>query len=262
MADMKRASTKWWIGGGIVAAGAVWWMYRKKQQASAAANTPDPNIDPNTGLPYSAEYGSGGSSPVGVTPSLYGYQDPFGNTITPGSGGSIVTAPSTNAAWAQQAESYLTSGPAGMNGLSVAAAIGKALGGLTLSQDEFNIVETAVGFLGRPPQGWPNGAPHMAPPGGQTGGGGVTTPSPPTGVHQVGSQIGSVGIAWNPVSGADGYRVYGLDGGFRDAINAPATSIGLRGLQGNTTYFFYVTSVTSTGKESLPSAPVMVRTSR
>ncbi len=173
MAEIQGIKTRWWVIGGIGAAGVVYWAY-KRQQASAAAaqtSTQDPNIDPNTGLPYSAEYGSGGSSPVGLTPSLYGYTDQFGNLITPGTGQPIVTAPTTNAAWAQQAESYLTN-QGGYDGPTVIAALGKALAGIALTDNELAIVQAASGFLGPPPQGWPNGAPHGSPPGGQ----GVTGP--------------------------------------------------------------------------------------
>lgn len=212
MAEIQGVKTKWWLIGGVGAVGVVWWVYKRKQASAAAAatSTQDPNIDPATGQPYSTEYSGSGSSPVGVTPSLYGYQDPFGNLITPG-GGSVVTAPSTNAAWAQQAESYLTN-QAGYDALTSAAALGKALGGIPLTNDEYTTVETAVGFIGQPPQGWPNGAPHQGPQTGQTGGGNLVV----TGLKQVpGGFSGDVVLSWDPTPGAVAYKI----------VNGPGTPI-------------------------------------
>lgn len=148
MTPIMGVDGKWWLIGGTAAAGVVYWAYKKSSKSTAAPT--DPNIDPNTGLPYG--YDTGSSSPVtGVTPSYY-Y-----NPTTSGT-----TSPTTNAQWAQAAEEYMTQ--QGYDALAVAAALGKYLTNQNLTDDQLSIVQTAIAFEGYPPTSVP--APHVAPPGG------------------------------------------------------------------------------------------------
>lgn len=162
---MKKSTKNWMIIGGVGAAGIViWYMMRAKSGASAAGA--DPNIDPNTGIPYAQEsssgyggYGIGG----GGVPQQFGYYDPQTGQYITGTGS--VTTPPTNASWAQQVEAYLQT--VGYDPTTVAAALGKYLTGQVLSSDQQGIVAAAVGFYGNPPQGAPPVT--TTTPGGQSG---------------------------------------------------------------------------------------------
>jgi len=164
----KKPSRNILIFGGVAAAGLVYWMYKKNATASSSGTT-DPNIDPATGQPYSSEYyDSSSSGAVGTTPSLYGYTDPFGNLITNPSTTNVVTAPSTNEAWAQQAASYLVN-QGQYDAATVYAALGMYVGSAgkaNLTDDQYAIVEAAYGYVGKPPN--PIDPPHVSPPTGQT----------------------------------------------------------------------------------------------
>jgi hypothetical protein len=153
---MKK-STRNWLIIGIIGGGAivVYYVMRSRSAAAAGSTAADQGIDPNTGIPYSQE-SSGLNSPYGTTPSLYGYTDPSTGAFISGVGSGstgVVTAPSTNASWAQEVESYL--GNLGYDPMAVAAALGKYLTGQTLSSDQAAIVAAAQGFWGNPPQGAP-----------------------------------------------------------------------------------------------------------
>lgn len=151
------------ILGAVATAGIViWYVMRARSQSSSSTSTTDPSIDPSTGLPYAQEYGGYGAGGMGV-PQQFGYYDPTtGQYIT---GTASVTAPPTNASWAQQVESYLQT--VGYDPTTVAAAIGKYLTGQTLSSDQQGIVAAAVGFYGNPPLGAPPIS--TGTPGGQSG---------------------------------------------------------------------------------------------
>jgi hypothetical protein len=155
---MKK-STRNWLIVGILGGGVVVVYYVMRARSSAATNatgtTTDPSIDPSTGIPY-AEEDSGALGAYGTSPSLYGYTDPSTGAFISGVGAGatgVVTAPSTNASWAQQVEAYLQN--LGYNPTSVAAALGKYLTGQSLSADQAAIVAAAQGFYGNPPQGAP-----------------------------------------------------------------------------------------------------------
>ena len=171
---MKKSTRNWLLIGALGAAGVVIWyvMYSRAKGSTTAASSDA--IDPNTGIPYSQEYGSmGGYGPSGVTPSLYGYTDPTTGAFISGVGAGatgVVTAPSTNASWAQQVEAYLQN--IGYDPVAIAAAIGKYLTGQTLTSDQSGIVAAAQGFFGPPPQGAP--VISVTPPSGNGSGGGST----------------------------------------------------------------------------------------
>ena len=160
---MKKNTRNWLlIGGGVAALAVVYYVMKSRSSASG--------IDPATGIPYDQEYSAAGAGagPVGATPSLYGYIDPTTGAFISGAGApGLVTAPSTNASWAQQVEAYLQN--LGYDPIGVAAAIGKYLTGQTLSQQQADIVRAALGFFGNPPQGAPpisQGPPPVQGPGG------------------------------------------------------------------------------------------------
>jgi len=156
---------KWLIGGLIVVgAGVVWYVMRRNSQSQAANQT---GIDPTTGMPYASEMYGGYGMPQGTTPSLYGYVDPTTGAFISGAGAGSqsVIAPTTNASWAQDVESYLTS--LGYDAQTVAAALGKYLTGQKMTADQAAIVAAAQGFYGNPPQGAP--PPVTTPPPGQNG---------------------------------------------------------------------------------------------
>ena len=179
---MKKSTRNWLIIGGLAAAGGVIWYVMKSrsasnQQSASAADMAAQGIDPSTGVPYAQEYG--GYGVAGTSPSLYGYTDPTTGQFISGVGalpaGGVVTAPSTNASWAQQVEAYLEN--LGYDPTTVAAAIGKYLTGQQLSSDQAGIVAAAQGFFGNPPQGAPTVV--TTPPTGQGTGGGTTGGNPP-----------------------------------------------------------------------------------
>lgn len=146
-------------GAGLVAAGILGYMYYKNRSASSAAATTDtsstdPNaIDPNTGIPYADETDYSG---VGTSPGLDGVYDPTtGQYIGTGVGTALggITTVSTNAAWAQASEAYLTN--LGYDPATTAAALGAYLLGVPLTSDQYAIVQAAIGFEGTPPNGAP-----------------------------------------------------------------------------------------------------------
>ena len=163
------------VGGGVY----IWW--RHKNQAASAA----PAAASAFGYGYGYGYGGYGySNPAFNDPYItgaYGYGGMYGYGIGVGYGAGVPNPPSapsqvasTNAAWAQAAESYL-SNTGGYDPGTVAGALGIYLSGGTPTTDQQSIIDAAIAFEGYPPTAGPNGYPpaiHTAPPGGQTGGGG------------------------------------------------------------------------------------------
>lgn len=148
---MKKGTKNWLIIGGVGAAGIVIWYIMKNRSAQAAGT------DPTATDPYATDqYGGYGVSGYGSNvPSQFGYYDPTTGAYITGSGisGSTVTAPSTNAQWAQQVEAYLQG--LGYDPVAVGNAIGKYLTGQHLSQNQAGIVAAAKAFFGQPPTGAP-----------------------------------------------------------------------------------------------------------
>jgi hypothetical protein len=159
MAKVKNVKWQWWVLGGVGVAGG-YYVHKRNQDAKAAAVPEDTALsDASTYDPNYSGYG---------TATLGGYTDPgSGQFITPGTG-IVVTSPSTNAAWAQQAVAYLST--QGYNPLTVVEALGRYLAGATLSDSQLGIVQAAIAVEGLPPQSVP--PPHTAPPSGQPGGSG------------------------------------------------------------------------------------------
>jgi hypothetical protein len=147
---------KQWI---MVAAGggAIGLWYLHKRNAAAAATTsptttaPDPNaIDPTTGQTYGSEGSGGGTSG-------------FGAGMSPGANysggptslldGSTFQQPSTNAAWVQDAVSYLSN--LGQDSSTVLSALGAYTNGTAITPAQQNIVQQALAALGSTPTAVP-----------------------------------------------------------------------------------------------------------
>jgi hypothetical protein len=172
------------IGGGI-------YLYIKHKNSAAA--TPAAGAAAAFGYGYGG-FGYGGygyNNPAFNEPyiggefgygGVYGYGQGVGYGVgTPYPPSTPTQLATTNAAWAQAAESYLAN-TGGYDPATVAGALGIYLSGGTPSATQQSIIEAAIAFQGYPPTAGPSGYPpsiHVAVPGGgQTGGsggGGTTT---------------------------------------------------------------------------------------
>jgi hypothetical protein len=127
---------------------------------AATSGTDGSAIDDGSGLDYGD---SSGLYPYGDSTAVAGgYYDPYsGQYIGTGVGlpGPVVTTVSSNAAWAQQAEAYMTQ--LGYGPVTVGNAIGKYLSGQGLTPSQEAIVQAAITFEGQPPQPVP--PPHLVP---------------------------------------------------------------------------------------------------
>lgn len=174
----KQVSTPVLVAVSVGGAFAIYYVYKQHKAASSASSASSPSaIDPVTGLPYSQDntidpltgmsylaeaqqYGSVQAAEQAVAASsaidysgAYGY----GSSVA-GTAGTLVPASTTqattyasNAAWAQAAEAGLTD--IGYGSTDVAAALGRYLGGLSLTSDQATIVQAAIAEYGPPPVG-------------------------------------------------------------------------------------------------------------
>jgi PASTA domain len=176
-----------YIIGGIVGIGGLAYFWYKHKETAAAAATPAASA--SSGV-YGYGYGGYGyQNPAFNEPYIggeYGYGGLYGYGIGAGYGVGAPTAPvqvaTTNAAWAQAAENYLTTS-GGYDPGTVAAALGIYITGSTLSAAQQAVVEAAIAFEGYPPQAGANGYPpamHTSQPVGQGGGGTGTTVTVPS----------------------------------------------------------------------------------
>lgn len=192
---MGNVPKKGVVIGGVLASGVGIYIYFKHKNSAAATTTPAATTGTGSGYGYGYGYGSYantygygyGALALGASGALsgaYGYggfgYGGFGYGGFPGVGVSVppTAAPaSTNAAWAQEAEAYLSS-TGGYNPITVTTALGIYLTGSTLSAAQAQVVEAAIAFEGFPPVSAAGGFPpglHTATSGGQTG----TTPAAP-----------------------------------------------------------------------------------
>lgn len=236
-----------WAGGALVA-GIVFYAYWKDRRAASGTTTaPDPNaIDPATGLPYSAETGATAASGVGSVANASGY----------GTGPATV-AITTDQQWAQAVEQDPGLSTFDPNFLST--TLGKYLSGQALTNDEATLVRTAWAFQGQPP----GREPIKLVTTGSTPGGGTTgtPPATPSGLHVISTQVttGSVGLGWNAVAGATGYRV-----GVRNNSNSTnpwsyqdigaGTSTTVGALHSKTNYEFTLQARNAAGLSGYPAA--------
>lgn len=175
------------IIGGIGGVAVTAYLYMKhKAAASQAAATP-----PAAGYGYGYGYGAYGySNPAfaaASTPYEYGYGAMgygyygYGGEFA-GLGGygspypvtSTATAATTNAGWAEAAETYLA-GQTGANPATVAAALGKYITGASVTSDQEAIIQQAIAFEGYPPDPGPNNYPPSIKTTGTSGQTGTTT---------------------------------------------------------------------------------------
>lgn len=126
---------KWLIGGGVAALAYVVYRYWKASHA-APADTGS-LIDPQTGLPYSAENLSTG-----------GYVNPNPVTSVDTTTGSEIR---TNAQWVAAVVEALSN--IGTDPSWTGAVMGKYLASQPLTSDEANTVRVAWAFKGKPPEG-------------------------------------------------------------------------------------------------------------
>lgn len=166
------------IVGAVVGVVGAFYLYEKHKN-SAASTTATPGS-------YGYGYGYGGygySNPAFNEPYIggeYGYGGLYGYGIGEGYGVGSSVAPTqvvtTNAAWAQAAENYLTEN-GGYDPATVAAALGIYITGSTLSAAQQAVVEAAIAFEGYPPIAGASGYPpamHTSAATGQGGGTGTT----------------------------------------------------------------------------------------
>lgn len=160
---------KQWQVWAVVAGGAAvtYFVIRQHKASAAAASSAGDAVDPITGLTTSqdiAQYGSVAAADAayqsggGTGAASYGYggisggssAGPLGSLDTP-IGVTSGNGYATDADWDQA----VTAGLANINysASDVASAIGRYLGGLSLTPDQQNIVNTALGEFGPPPSG-------------------------------------------------------------------------------------------------------------
>jgi hypothetical protein len=166
--------------------GIAWYRHSKNKAAAATDQglQQDPNaIDPATGLTYGEEAAgiasgtlAGAGTPYGDTSGLIGYdaqgQPIYADTVGYGPAPSFTT----NANWAQGAESYLVA-TTGADAGVVAAALGTYIAGQPLTDAQAQIVQSAIAFFGQPPQAGSNGYPPSLKLSGQPGSTGGSTGS-------------------------------------------------------------------------------------
>lgn len=228
------------IAGGLLIA----YYFNKKNGASSSSQ---PQVD------------TGGNPAVGTGLVSAGIP---GGVTTPNPS----TQPVDNAGWLSLAEAQAVRD--GYNPVTAAGALNTFLNGGTLQPDQATLVQRIVSELES--QGIniptvPSGGSIATTP---TGGGGSTgsPPSTPTGLHVLPGQVSSisVGLGWNAVPGATGYRV-----GVRNNANTtnpwsyqsigPGTSTTVGALHGKTLYEFTIQAQNASGLSGYPPA-IFVRT--
>ncbi|MER6059475.1 fibronectin type III domain-containing protein [Streptomyces albidoflavus] len=182
-----------------------------------------------------------------------------GVTLTPGgaAGGSANSGggshndggvPATDAEWVRAAVELVSSG---FDVGAVQAALGRYITRQPLDAQQESIVRAAIGALGYPPGGaYPIDK--------------VPTPTPsaltePKGLKQTASTATSVTIAWTPVAGANGYRIYrsGVSQNVGHSMDALAL---VGGLEPGTSYKFTVRALDAAGKTGPASSAVTAKT--
>ena len=185
----------------------------------------------------------------GMLPSVSGAVSPdnsygIDNGDTPTSTSGITT----NDAWSRFAAAQLQQGDK-WSYSDIVAALGNYVTDKPLTSAQKEIVSAAIGIAGYPPVGT-----HPIISGGDTS---ITVA--PTGLRLVEATTTSVKMAWNPVAGATGYRLY--RSGVSQVVgvaNGPSGEIG--GLTTNQDYLIQVAAFTASGAIGPKSSAVKVRT--
>lgn len=170
------------IAGAVIGVGGALFLWYRHKTAAATSTAPASSYG------YGSNYGYGGygyTNPAFNEPYIggeYGYGGVYGYGIGVGYGVGSPYPPTsppsvatTNAAWAQAAESYLIN-TGGYDPETVSGALGVYISGGTLSSTQQAIVEAAIAFEGYPPQAGASGYPpamHTTASTGQGGGGGT-----------------------------------------------------------------------------------------
>lgn len=212
------------LAGGSVGLVAIWYVVQRRNATDTTTTdgtdttTTDTSIDPNAsgayGSGYGGDYSTGGSADYSP-PELDSYVDPSTGAVITGGGATpvytppkpvVITKPTTNAQWAQQASAYLVQ--QGFDAITVATALGKYFSNQNLTDNQLSVVQAALAAEGNPPN--PPPPPHVAPPSGQPTGvtSGTIKPKTPTHFHVVSvkSNVGAK-LAWTAATGATGYRL-------------------------------------------------------
>lgn len=225
------------VGIAVVYVGYRWWQ---ASQAPAEPVTVEPG------------YGSGAET----LPSVSGgaIDSGQGGLPLPGGGGEEPNPDSYgftgthNDQWSQYVTVQLTQSNQ-WSYTEIVTAIGQYLARKPLKQAQVDIVQAAIGLAGYPPEGTYTvilqGAdtPHIVAPGG---------------LHVVWEKETSVGVRWDDVAGADGYRVY-ANGQFKETSGHDNASA-VTGLHEGTAYTIEVSAVNAAGTEG-PKASVSAHTS-
>lgn len=185
-----------------------------------------------TVLPPGEDYGATGSA----TGTGYSYIPTSSSDSTTETDSSVI---STNQQWSQAGVTYATS--VGYDPAASALALGKYLGTQPITKDEQNIVRVVLGAIGKPPTGGPYTVitdTSSSP----------STFTAPTALRAWDTTTtNQIGLQWNPVTGASGYRIFRTDLGNEPIGDSSDTKFWVKGLQGNTTYRFQVAARTASG---------------
>lgn len=210
--SLFAGKNKWYWIGGAGGAAIIYFYVRKGSSSSSptdtSADTSDTDTSDTTGYVDDGYSDSGYgdySAASGVSPSLYGYVDPSTGQLITGVGAtSTVTAPGNNAQWAQQAAAYLAQ--SGYDETSVLAALGIYLAGGSLSSDQLQIVQAAIGVEGYPPSQPP--APHTAPPSGQSAAKALAAPSLKISARKGTGKKATQTLSWNKPANTYQFHLY------------------------------------------------------
>jgi fibronectin type III domain protein len=216
-ADAREAFTgkrgKVLIVVGVAAVGYLWWTRARHGGGASDADVAQAAAD---------GYDAGVSAP----------QSPptVGNDTQGDAGGSSGAGrPRDNAEWLRRGVDYLGTGATAYTALS------KALGGQQLTQAEADMVSRVIQWQGSPPEGMPPLNTTAPKP---------TGPLPaPTGLKVVSTTKTTVTLDWNPVTGADYYRVYRKGVTTNIGGITPPGPITVGGLGSGKTYEFRVAAV-------------------
>lgn len=262
------------VGGGAALLVGVY-VYRKRQAAASASSSqtagsaasPSAATDPATGYPT----GSPEDTAALQASSLAAYGG-YNGAVGGGGGGDTLSTPptstpgfSSNAAWAQAAESYLAQ-TAGSDPTAVSAALGKYLTGQQVTDAQAQIIQSAIAFEGYPPVSGADSYPpsiRQAP---------VPTPTPtptpapdvapkaPTRLQQIGAvYTTSIEVAWDVSPGADHYELH-MDG--RAISTHQETWAKVGGLKPGSRHTFQVYALSHSGKKSPGSATLTLSTKK
>lgn len=267
-------------GGVLVVLIAVVYM-RSKQSAAATANTAtvtDPAGNVCAALNPSSGYCPGTAQDLAYTGTLEGTDsssfvggqivgyDANGNPVyssNSNTGSGVPGSFQNNAEWTQYVLTQLQQDDPNIDSGTITAALGVYINGDPATGDQQSIIQQAIAIAEYPPVGGTDGYPpniKNASPSTAT----TTTVNIPGGVaglRVTNTTSNSVGLAWNPATGASaGYSIaYGPNGNTSHTTTAPAGQNGITigGLTAKTKYTFNVaakpsvsghTTVTATTK--------------